>query len=253
MPATDNHEAFPQPQNRDGILWRYMDFPKLVSLLTTSKLYLSQLASLNAEDPAEGKLPHYVRKAMVDQWDRRVAPVAQEVCDRSYPVDRAVEMMRATTYVNCWCLQERELATMWRIYGGSSGVAVKTQYGILAESLPAWVFIGQVQYIDYSKSGLPSQNGLSPVMHKRHFFKEEAEFRIVQWLSTNQPNRPPTRDDRTPFDRYPQGVFVPIDLKKAIREVVVSPLVPRWHEECVRAVVERFSPWVKVTQSKMLG
>ena len=49
------HQEFPQPDDPTVLAWRYLDLPKLLSLLLKKQLYLTRLDSL--EDKYEGTLP----------------------------------------------------------------------------------------------------------------------------------------------------------------------------------------------------
>lgn len=247
MTAITDHESFPQPVNPDGMLWRYLDLPKLVSLLARSELYLTQLASL--DDPLEGRYPPSVRQEMVDCWQTEVAAKHNIHISPGYPADTQESLMRASLYVNCWCLQDHESEAMWRIYGGTSGVAVRTQYRNLAHALPPDVYIGQVQYIEPDERQFPFQNALDLAMFKRHFFKHEAECRVVKWSIRERPDNKNLVD--TDFERYPAGEWIPVKIREAITDVMVSPLAPDWFHECVNFVVDRFSKGLPVVKSTM--
>ena len=52
MTATTDHPCFIQPQNEDSRLWRYMDFPKFVSLISSGSLFLCRADLF--KDPFEG-------------------------------------------------------------------------------------------------------------------------------------------------------------------------------------------------------
>jgi hypothetical protein len=40
---------------------------------------------------------------------------------------------------------------MWRAYAGANGVAIESTYGRLRSVLPDWIFIHEVEYIDYER------------------------------------------------------------------------------------------------------
>jgi hypothetical protein len=54
---------FPQPDDASVLAWRYLDLPKLLSLLMKKELHLTRLDSL--EDNYEGTLPVQTREAML--------------------------------------------------------------------------------------------------------------------------------------------------------------------------------------------
>jgi hypothetical protein len=216
-----------------------MNLPKLVSVLATSELYLSSLASF-AEDPWEGKYPPVVRQKLIDYYESEARKRGVAVNPNLSVPDWGSGIMRTSTYVNCWCMQDHELVAMWRIYGGTSGVALRTQYSLLREALPPSVFIGTVHYINPATDQFPTENYLHLVMHKRHFFSYEKECRVVKW------------EGEKVFEKPDEGQRLSFDLKKGIQRVVVSPLAPAWYKDCVTAVVERFAAWLPVATSEMI-
>ncbi len=236
---------FPQPDNPNGVLWRYMDLSKLISLLNRSELFLTQIGSL--EDPFEGHYPARAREKMDN--------IHKEICNKNQArlpsgksvADFTTEFMRSSVYVNCWCLQEHESEAMWRIYGKSSGVAVRTEYKKLADALSEEVFIGKVTYIDPNYQDFPTNNALALSMFKRHFYQHEAECRIVKWL----PSVVPPEEIISDYKQYPRGVPIKINIKNTINDIITSPLAPSWFYECVAAVAERFASGVPVVKSIM--
>ena len=61
MPVTIDHPDFLAPPG-ETIIWRYMSFTKLLSLLTTRSLFLASLDELRKEDPFEGIPPNINRQ-----------------------------------------------------------------------------------------------------------------------------------------------------------------------------------------------
>lgn len=57
------HKQFPQPDEPAVLAWRYLDLPKLLSLLLTKELHLTRLDAL--EDKFEGTLPLHTEQAML--------------------------------------------------------------------------------------------------------------------------------------------------------------------------------------------
>jgi hypothetical protein len=247
MAATTDHPSFPQPSDSSVMVWRYMDLAKLVDLLSRSELYLTQLAAL--EDPWEGKYPKGFSEAMKASWRDAAkahnSPALSEQC----PTEWTVDFVRASMYVNCWCMQEHESEALWQVFAGRTGVAIRSSYRVLAEGLPPDVFLGQVRYIDPTSTSFPDRNVFTLPMHKRHFYRHEWECRIVKWEATTTPIGPPRGD--VVWVKCPKGCHVPIDITKTIQAVVVSPLAAQWYHDCVRAVVDRFQPGLRVEQSAM--
>jgi hypothetical protein len=142
------HPCCTQPSDPLTPVWRYMDLPRLISILHADKLFLSCLAGL--EDPHEGSM---TRKTVEER----------EVLFANVPNRRDfMELnrdLRSTVYVSCWHINSNESEAMWRIYCGSAqGVALQTTYQKLYESIVnAQVHMGAVTYIDYEKDSFPRQ------------------------------------------------------------------------------------------------
>ncbi|MED1409795.1 DUF2971 domain-containing protein [Bacillus paramycoides] len=175
----------------DAKLWRYMDFTKLVSLLSTCTLYFPR--SDQFKDVFEGKIYGYgeedVRitieeliefpnasenfkkhsKSIVDQ-------VVKSVYDRS-------EKDKKRVFVNCWHLNEYESAAMWELYlKNEEGIAIQTTFNKIKKSLDACeeeIFIGKVKYIDPIKYKNLNTSFIEPFFTKRMSFSHEKEVRLV--------------------------------------------------------------------------
>lgn len=56
------HLACIPPESSDAVVWRFMDLPKLISLLEKQALFFAKVAKLSKFDPFEG---HYPRKTSI--------------------------------------------------------------------------------------------------------------------------------------------------------------------------------------------
>ncbi|HVZ93705.1 MAG TPA: hypothetical protein VG797_04265, partial [Phycisphaerales bacterium] len=209
------------------------------AMLNKGELHLTKLSEL--EDPFEGVHPPKVRATMT------------KLMQRGSPIQLESELMRATTYVSCWCMQPHESEALWRIYGGSSGVAVRTRYSRLANVLPSntpygSVFMGQIQYLNPETADTPMWNALSLPMWKRHFFQHEQECRVVVWGAARKGHN--TRLGNA--QEWPSSMTIPIRVRGVIEDVVTSPLAPKWFHDCVKAVVDKFEPGLSISCSGML-
>jgi hypothetical protein len=71
---------------------------------------------------------------------------------------------------------------------------------------------------------------------------------LVKWIF----NLPPYNAEKgVNPENYPKGEAVRIDLKTTIQDIVVSPIAPQWYDDCVRAIVDRFAPTLRVVASQM--
>ena len=134
---------------------------------------------------------------------------------------------------------------MWEAYAGAEGVAVRTTFRDLQESvrsdaeLP--VTFGQVDYVDYLQQEVP-RFGWAPLFHKRIEYHGEEEVRALlpgpPWDdSITDPKGPDIRLD--PDVAEQRGRYVPVDLDILVKQVVVSPHAALWFAEVVKSVVRR--------------
>ncbi|MCH8236140.1 MAG: DUF2971 domain-containing protein, partial [Chloroflexi bacterium] len=180
MPFVD-HEAFTPPDESGTKLWRYSSFGKLMSIITTGRLFFSKVSRF--EDPYEGTLPRKTAELLAESDAR--AYVSRPGIDPP-PRDRLAEGTRKFNQemsVNCWCELPHESAAMWRLYSPSDeGIAIQTTFGGLTASLDATiesVYIGRVNYIDYEADEIPLNNALHALTHKRLEFEYEHKLRAV--------------------------------------------------------------------------
>src|SRR5690242_3376851 len=101
-------KAFQQPADPSTKVWRYMDLPKLISLLADRTLYFSRLDLLR--DTHEGSTP----KRMVETRDAVMRQVGAGQHINSASDSR--KEWRTTAFVSCWHLGNHESEAMWRLY-----------------------------------------------------------------------------------------------------------------------------------------
>lgn len=251
MPATVDHPAFVQPDNPLTKIWRYIDFPKLISLLHTRCLHFTRIDQLG--DPFEGSLS----KTEFEHW-QEVAAEGERSGD--LPPDwkrRYVDVLlanarrtRRACYANCWHAAEGESDAMWRVYSApAAGVAIQSTYRNLVDALPHDIYngcyVGLVQYMDHRREAMPTGNAFYAVMHKRRAFAHEKELRAIVsiadrgfWVDPGQAANPVSVD-------------VPVVLEDLVKAVFVSPLAPAWFAEAVSAAVDRFGVQIEVKQSEL--
>jgi hypothetical protein len=242
-PAT--HPNFPQPPDTSVLAWRYMDLPKLLSLIVNRELYLRRLDLM--PDKYEGLYPAQVSTALAQVIAGSgdvTADQAREIAD--YRVNYAKES-RKRLFVSCWHLGNIESEAMWRIYcGAGGGAAIVLPYATLSASINTAqtnAYLGTVTYIDYATALLTVGNVFTPALHKREQFQYEREARVVMlWVDAAA----------TAPNQEPPSISVPWDIA-VVDRIVVSPYAAEWYVETVRAVVERLAPGLgaKVIHSPM--
>lgn len=236
------HPAFEPPADASVTIWRYMDLPRLISLLDRRALYFPSADRLG--DPFEGSYPAANLAVRRLHFGTRVAAY------ESVPERERRRRLR-TTLVNCWHMNEVESAGMWRLYaGGGPGVAVRSTYAALERSLAGAarpVYIGRVRYIDYEKDTMPEDTYLEAFVHKRKGFEHERELRAIVDARHDI-------DGAIPREAWPEtGEYVPVELGELVAALHVSPSSPAWFVDVVRAVASRFGLAAAIVQSQLDG
>lgn len=128
-PHRPSHESFPQPDDGAIKVWRYLDLPRLISLLMSNQLKLTRVELL--DDEFEGS----VTRGDYEAW--RVNP------DNAKTMARMRAEMKKMAYVSSWHANNAESEAMWRLYcGPREGVALRTSYEKLDRSIHPHAFIG---------------------------------------------------------------------------------------------------------------
>jgi hypothetical protein len=228
------HPAFQQPRDTSVLAWRYMELPKLLSLIVTRQLYLRRLDLM--PDKYEGLFPARVAESLaraVLAAGGVTAEQAKEIADHHVAFAKTSRKMM---FVSCWHLSHTESEAMWRIYcRDGDGAAIVLPYAKLSASINTSetnAYLGLVNYLDYDTAVLGPGNAFIPTLHKREQFRYEQEARIVKiWVD-------PTA---TAPDQEPPAISIPWDVGVAER-IVVSPYAPDWYVETVRAVINKLDP-----------
>lgn len=239
----------PNPTDK---LWRYMDLGKFIHLISTGKLYFASADSF--EDPFEGAKGNVERK---EEWDRfcldflreaiRTVPGAtQEMLAPDHiekesqrlltELNQSGSWQRQHKFISCWHCNPYESEAMWKLYSVNTrnAVAVQTTASHLYDALDRnpRIEIGKVKYIDYNNR-FSSING--SCWYKRKSFEHEREVRAIV----------------TNYDTFSKGLLIPVDLTALIDCLFISPYAPKWFEEVVRSVVEKYEINIPVVYSDM--
>lgn len=217
-------------------LWRYMKLSTFLMLLE-GKAFFPAVKMLQQSDPLEcvcEENAQWLQQALssdqtryqdlrvsLDEWIERhglgdVAPRRMYHYEEHY-----VEMLRQRRTVWCWHNSEAESAAMWAIYG-ERGIAVKTDVESLKAALPTGEFlISRIKYLKRDPGAPAFWWGwdrtedpalvLRPYLIKSQEYAYEDEVRVVTHC-------PPRTDG---------WLIEDIDVLRLIKEVVVSPAIPR--------------------------
>jgi hypothetical protein len=234
-PHRDAHESFPQPEDASVRVWRYLDLPRFIWLLSTGALAFARVDTL--EDPFEGSVP----RAVYEKWKSRHADL----------VATARRGLRKHAFVSCWHANDTESEAMWRLYCGShDGIALQTTYEKLDASLPNGIFLGAIQYLDYACDSDAPRDTLALLMRKRQAFEHEHEIRALIWPSSSPPGLVPPN-----LEEDAHVINVPWSAKDSLERIYVSPYAEEWYRDVVVSVMEKFAPELvdHLTWSHMRG
>lgn len=209
---------FRQPTNMAMSVWRYLDLPQLIHLLSTSSLYLPRADLLN--DNQEGVLLKTTKS-------RHHADLAKDYIHLH-------EHIRKSMFISSWHISEEESYAMWRLYSITPfGLAIRTAYKNLANCYTDKdVYIGCVNYINYLTEDISNNNYHYYFMNKRKCFDYEQEVRLIKYVPSTIKSR----------KNYPLGIQIPINLKKVIQYIYISPMAEDWYYDVVKLTLKKFSP-----------
>lgn len=224
------------PADSDKV-WRYIDLPKFLDLLSTRTLFASTFAGLGGDDPWEGLwTEEFLRRQHDWHSGKRVDPDTPRTREQVERANKAIADMQAGQaaqreqwVVSCWRLHQRESDAMWKAYTKLDlSVAIQTTFGRLREQLRAYgdaspdlTVFGRVGY-DVPQG----ENSLHPFLHKRTEYDTDGEVRFVMHAT------------RTPIVRG--GVRIDVDVDQLVEKVWISPrgsLQP-WFVESVTKLCE---------------
>lgn len=216
MPIIDDtsvNEIIKKPKDENSKIWRYMDFPKFVSLLHKN-LFLVQSCYL--KDKFEG------------YWKKTNA---------AFDEDR--KKLRRYSCVSCWQENESESAHMWDVYPKSNnGIAIQSTFIKLRQSVENVknknldLYYGKVEYEKILKL-IPGLT-FEPYFIKRKYFKEDNEIRLLyQEMDLGM-------QQGTKIDFVKHGIDIKVDLDRLIESIIISPNADKWFFDLVQSVVDKY-------------
>ena len=239
--------------DKNTVIWRFMDFTKFISLISTSSLFFTRADRF--EDPFEGAKGLKKNKA---KWDKfyldffeeahRNLPdgVETKLTDKQIKIESkrvlsemehgGIESLKRTL-VNCWHENEFESEAMWKLYtkNMSEGIAIRTTYDRLYRSLnknPS-IDIGRVNYIDYSEKFTGVNESF---WYKRKSFEHEKEVRAI------------FVDYKEDYDF---GKPIKINLNTLIENIYVSPTAQNWFLDVVKETMKKYDLKKKINHSNL--
>jgi hypothetical protein len=243
------HYKVPEPA---AVLWRYMDFTKYASLLSTKSLYFPSAACFDdvfegAKGLAERKHKwdsHYLdffRRAIRSAPRPEGAEITEEAIETNaqkllHDIEMGGNRDRDRTFISCWHESRYESEAMWKLYSTSMSHAVAIQttvadaYAALGKNPK--ISIGRVEYVDF-ETYFADINGA--FWKKRKAFEHEREVRLL--LSDRRQLAP--------------GLALPCDIPTLVQSVVVSPKAPDWFLPLVEDLTAKFGFQLPVKKSRL--
>ena len=126
------HRAFEPPSNPRIKIWHYMDFTRLVNMLEEGGLFFRRADSF--ADRFEGTISQPVRDFLKHGQERISAEEYAQM----------IRKVRASSFVNCWHMNESESAAMWKLFSPATeqSICIQSTYARLRELLPEDVYLG---------------------------------------------------------------------------------------------------------------
>lgn len=249
------HRNLVLPEKLESKIWRYMDFTKFISMLDTGALFFTRADSFG--DRFEGTWPRPSADALITSL-KEMQEKGLEICGGETGAlqdwKRVSMAMRKLIAINCWHLSEHESEAMWKLYLKSNeGIAVQSTVKRLIDSLDAdprlIIHVGMVNYIDYLRDPIPSDNYLNPFLHKRKSFEHERELRAL--AANSKISEGDTFPGLTAENFVKEGVLVSANLDCLIESVYVAPTSPPWITHLVSRVVSRYGLKKEVFRSSL--
>jgi hypothetical protein len=221
----------------ETVIWRYMELPKLLSMLEQRSLYFSRLSELG--DAWEGVI------------NRDIAKFASYVPAASGEFLSELHRRSQACVVNCWYCEIGESVAMWKLYTSSDyGVAIRSTVGSLKLALEDEeedIFLGMVMYRDHTD---PPKETLSVydidvlkiAFQKRTCYRHECELRAVALIEP----------DTLEFIDSTRGVAFPVRLQTLIQSITTGPRFPGYAWTLLDAALRRGGLKIPISESNVL-
>jgi hypothetical protein len=242
------HPVFLDPEGTTKI-WRYFDVTKFVSLLERRALFFSRADQFR--DPFEGS---WTKPDIKTREQKRTAQlkannpaITDEELAKMLKQDSAFyKNIKRSSFINSWHFNETESAAMWKLFLKSDeGIAIQsttTRFKECFNAFPEPVYIGKINYISYEtdKFYYPFDTPFISLMHKRHAYEYEREYRAIITSADNY---------RWEEEETLLGKYVPVDIDTMIEHIYLSPGTPAWYSDLIINVVSKYGLDKKVIPS----
>lgn len=257
------HDEFPEPDDDDQTIWRYLEFPQVMSILERKSLWFT--AASGFEDPYEGSftmpdLEEAAEKALAMGWDieeEEFMKMVQSTPDR----------FQNDLFLNCWHMNDYESVAMWNQYSlADGGIAVRSTVGRFKDALDTCeeydVHLSSVDYVDFREDVIREAFIPRRFLYKRKSYEHEKELRAFvhfqdvieversvareKGLNIRDPDKEVQHYPRMePYasmlgEELPPGLYVSVDLDSLIDKIFVAPDAPGWFEKTVEEIADTY-------------
>ncbi len=214
----------------DSKIWRYLDFAKLIHLISTKTLHFTRIDQF--KDKFEGSYP----LKNIKDWE---GPGYKPVGD--------FKNWRKFVCVSCWYESNRESAAMWELYGANrQGVAICSSKQRLKDGLaePPIISYNDIEYIDFINDMADINIPHDVCKYKRIEFESECEFRAALTAIPQSPgfeNGFPEFGSVDNQEGFPkEGMDIPVNLDVLIEKVVLSPYAENWYRDIITKLARHY-------------
>lgn len=200
------NEGFKIPKDESRV-WRYMSFSNFEEIVETSTLFFAHSKLFENDDLEDGNLPKDVQTALNEMREERSKTYREPTSDKFE------EILRNTTFVNSWTLNEDQNEMLWLKDGGKD-IAIQSTFGRFRDSFGKYnksgivLYLGLVEYSIKANQGLTSYS-LGHFMQKDVKFADEKELRALVYFESQ-------------FKTPTKGVHIRVDLATLIENVFIS-------------------------------
>ncbi len=251
----------------DLTVFRYLTFPKFISMLSYQALWFPKLNILR--DKFEGGLPFHAEIKMREQneqWKKTFNSPEFHAQINSWP-ETNVRDGRELTVVNCWFLGSNESQKMWDEYvSNPEGVIIKSTVRKLMQHVytdPGHSQIGRVKYVKFSEhtmSTYEASQAWERALLKDNKYRHEQEIRIMTFNFKHQgcvsmegrPYTPEQCSGKNMNNFENPGLYVGINFVQLIDKVVLAQNAPAWFEHLIRRIFELSKFSIPIERSKII-
>jgi hypothetical protein len=235
----------------DSAVWRYLTFPKYISMLSYGAIWFSKLNILI--DEYEGHMPTTVDAEMRASMQINKKLFPPEIHHQFDDMNRRnVEDGKELTVASCWFLGENDSEKMWAEYAGSpEAVAIKSTIRLLSQNIHFQherSLIGKVKYVDletHSMSPYEANQAQERAFLKRKMFGHENEVRITT-INLRGPHcvgmdgeafKLGEVDGAGMNNTGNAGLYIRSNLQRLITSTVLAPHAETWFELLMKKLV----------------